>query len=414
MKSLSDQIENELSMYLKLFVVLYADDTVLMSETQADLQKQLDALKEYCDTWKLKVNVPKSKIVIFSKGRPLQNVSFKYADIVLEIVEEFTYLGVLFSRTGSFTKAKKAQADKATRAMYDILKKGRLHNLDIKSQLELFDKVVKPILLYGCEVWGMGNTSVIERVHLKFCKLLLNLKKSTPDYMIYGELGRFPLDIFIKLRTINYWEKLVTGENKKLPVILYNLVTGSYNGNIAWFKNVKSVLDNCGLSNIWNTKYFISKNWLYDTVKLRLTDQFRQTWYATVQNSPKALNYKLFKNSLNFEFYFDILDDKNIASFCRFRTLNTKIPIEIGRWQNIQRENRICTLCNNGDIGDEFHYILECSAIDDSRQLLLKKPFINRPNILKFQGLMNSSNPSELNNLCKFIRIIIKCLESPG
>ena len=118
-------------MYLKLFVVLYADDTVLMSETQADLQKQLDALKEYCDTWKLKVNVTNSKIVIFSKGRPLQNVSFKYADIELDISEEFTYLGVLFSRTGSFTKAKKEQADKATRAMYDILKKGGLHNLNI-------------------------------------------------------------------------------------------------------------------------------------------------------------------------------------------------------------------------------------------------------------------------------------------
>ena len=80
--------------------------------------------------------------------------------------------------------------------MYDILKKGRLHNLNIKCQLKLFDKVVKPILLYGCEVLGMGNTSVIERrVHLKFRKLLLNLKKSTPDYMIYGELGRFPLPL---------------------------------------------------------------------------------------------------------------------------------------------------------------------------------------------------------------------------
>ena len=79
-----------------------------------------------------------------------------------------------------------------------------------------------------------------------------------------------------------------------------------------------------------------------------------------------------------------------------------------------QRKSYLYFVCNNGDIGDEFHYILECSAIDDSRQLLLKKPFINRPNILKFQGLMNSSNPSELNNLCKFIRIIIKCLESPG
>ena len=77
--------------------------------------------------------------------------------------------------------------------MYEVLKKGRLHNLSIKSQYDLFDKIVKPILLYGCEMWGFGNIDIIERVHLKFCKLILNLKKSTPNFMIYGELGIYPM-----------------------------------------------------------------------------------------------------------------------------------------------------------------------------------------------------------------------------
>jgi hypothetical protein len=36
--------------------------------------------------------------------------------------------------------------------------------------------MVKPILLYGCEVWGFSNNDIIEKVHLKFCKLLLHLK----------------------------------------------------------------------------------------------------------------------------------------------------------------------------------------------------------------------------------------------
>ena len=107
--------------------------------------------------------------------------------------------------------------------MYDILKKGRLHNLSIECQLQLFDKVVQPILLYGCEIWGPGDNRIIERVHLKFCKMLLHLKSTTPDYMVYGELGRYPLDICIKLRTVNYWSKLILGKQEKLPVILYKL-----------------------------------------------------------------------------------------------------------------------------------------------------------------------------------------------
>jgi hypothetical protein len=60
--------------------------------------------------------------------------------------------------------------------------------------LSLFDQMVKPILLYGCEIWGFGNNDLLEKVHLKFCKMILNLKTSTPNYMIYGELGRYPVE----------------------------------------------------------------------------------------------------------------------------------------------------------------------------------------------------------------------------
>ena len=76
-----------------------------------------------------------------------------------------------------------------------LLKMGKLYKLSVKIQLDLFDKMITHILLYGCEVWGFGKNEVLERVHLKFCKILLNLKLSTPKYMVYGELGRYPIDI---------------------------------------------------------------------------------------------------------------------------------------------------------------------------------------------------------------------------
>ena len=48
-------------MYRKLFVLLYADDTVLLAETADDLQHQLYCFELYCETWKLKVNATKTK-----------------------------------------------------------------------------------------------------------------------------------------------------------------------------------------------------------------------------------------------------------------------------------------------------------------------------------------------------------------
>ena len=39
--------------------------------------------------------------------------------------------------------------EKAIKAMYEVIKKGRKHNISISCQLDLFDKLVKPILLYA-------------------------------------------------------------------------------------------------------------------------------------------------------------------------------------------------------------------------------------------------------------------------
>jgi hypothetical protein len=100
-------------------------------------------------------------------------------------------LGVGLSPTGNFKNAKQGNGEKATRALYEFLKLDRLYNLSIKCQLDFFDKMVKPVLLYGCEIWGMGNNDILERVHLTFCKSLLNLRTSTPSCKVYGELGRY-------------------------------------------------------------------------------------------------------------------------------------------------------------------------------------------------------------------------------
>ena len=147
--------------------------------------------------------------MVFGNGRIPQNLSFSYDNLNLEIVKNFNYLGIIFIRTGNFSLTKKNLADKALKAMYEVLKMGRMYKLSIKCLLDLFDKMIKPILLYGCEVWGFSNNDILEKIHLKFCKILLNLKTSTTSYMVYGELGRYPIYIDIEIRTVPY----VTGQD---------------------------------------------------------------------------------------------------------------------------------------------------------------------------------------------------------
>jgi hypothetical protein len=101
----------------------------------------------------------------------------------------------------------------------------------------------------------------------------------------------------------------------------------------------------------------------------------------------------------------------SILSIYRFRTTNYKLPIELGRWQNVAREKRKCLLCNSVDIGDEFHYICSCSKFNN-RNILCMHKFRNRQNSLKFSSLMNSNGLSDVYNLCKFIRIVNQRLDS--
>ena len=99
---------------------------------------------------------------------------------------------LFFSRNASFFETRKYLRDQATKAMYSVIKKSRLNHLSIECQLEMFDKAVVPILLYGAEIWGYENFDILERVHLKFCKHILKLKNSTPNFMIYGETWEIP------------------------------------------------------------------------------------------------------------------------------------------------------------------------------------------------------------------------------
>ena len=69
LNAISDELDSRLDIFMKLFIILYADDTVLMTESSSNLQTLLDKFYLYCDTWKIKVNVDKTKIVVFSKGR---------------------------------------------------------------------------------------------------------------------------------------------------------------------------------------------------------------------------------------------------------------------------------------------------------------------------------------------------------
>jgi hypothetical protein len=126
---------------------------------------------------------------------------------------------------------------------------------------------------------------------------------------------------------------------------------------------------------IWLCQHCISEKWLGNVVKMNLIDQSKQTWSTSVDNSFKAVNYRLYKKGISFENYLEILKDKDLFLLCRFCICNHRLPIEIGRWLSINRENRVCKLCQGMELADEFHYLFECTEFIQDRARLIHQKY---------------------------------------
>ncbi len=114
--------------------------------------------------------------------------------------------------------------------------------------------MVLPVLTYDCEIWGYKVHKAIEVVHLTFLKHILGVKKTICNHMVYRELGKYPVNIHIKSRMLSYWLRVINGKRDKIGYKMYQYLLKLHDENTLkspWLKYVKSLLDNSGMSGIW-------------------------------------------------------------------------------------------------------------------------------------------------------------------
>ena len=122
--------------------------------------------------------------------------------------------------------------DRARYAFYKLKNAlGIAFNKNINLFFKLFDTLIKPILLYGSDFWGMLpiNTmekSPCEKFHLSICKQVLGLKQSSGLAALW-ELGRTPISLQGQKNCFNNWLR-IAGQGK-----CNNLVLNSYKESLS-------------------------------------------------------------------------------------------------------------------------------------------------------------------------------------
>jgi len=164
------------------------------------------------------VNNEKSNIIIFSgNDQTRNNESFQYGSETLPIVDKQTYLGIEMTSSGRYTYSREILSKKAYKVLATVKRvfsNSVTTTITIKNKL--FDAFVKPIQLYGCEIWGPEllsykthfDESTIGQVHIKFCKQTLNTPWNSENIACRAELGQYPLSIDVKASIFSYWLRL--------------------------------------------------------------------------------------------------------------------------------------------------------------------------------------------------------------
>ena len=138
----------------KLNSFFYSDDLIILSRSKLGLQNCLNKLSSYCNSWMLKINPKKTKIMVFQKGTKKCDYFFHIGNEMIDIVQDYTYLGTRISSPGNFTLSLEHLRQKALHALFSLRRHTNFSKLKPSLANKFSDTMISPILTYNSEVWG--------------------------------------------------------------------------------------------------------------------------------------------------------------------------------------------------------------------------------------------------------------------
>ncbi len=391
---------------LTLCYLLWADDLVLFSHTPQGLQDHLNKLYQYCSKWQLIVNNLKTKVLIFSRKRTPHNATFSIGGSQIEIATKYKYLGTLYSTVKQVDETVAYITNNCSRALYKIKNHcKKLGQLPPHTALELFDSLIAPLIDYGSEIWYRDSiVKKLETLHLRYLKRVLKVRQQTPTLAIYGELGRYPLNIRLQCNVLKYLHRAYSFPSDSVHGrIVKMLCRLKDQGKANWLTKAESVYSHFEVCAKMTMEVFLSKSEIFikTLIKNSLQKQYALQWESLVKDSdkqPKLRTYCIFKNDIRFEPYLSLVIPKQRLAISRFRCSSHHLAIETGRHKKpkLPVDERTCSSCKV--VEDEIHHLIHCQKNKDPRKDLFDiassviDNFCQLEPSVKFKQLMECEN----------------------
>ena len=168
-------IDNSIS---DIFCLMFADDVANCAESIIKLQRQINVIDRFCLSSGMNLNLNKTEIIVFRNGGNLSvRERWYFRDKQIKTTNLYKYMGLLFTPSLSWMSAQQKLVSQAQKAIFAIFKYQKpFGRFNIKQQFQLFDSMIKPILCYGSQIWGVKYSKDIESVQNTFCCKYLGVK----------------------------------------------------------------------------------------------------------------------------------------------------------------------------------------------------------------------------------------------
>ncbi|KAI3369123.1 hypothetical protein L3Q82_026082 [Scortum barcoo] len=143
--------------------LLFADDVVLLASSSQDLQHVLERFAAECEAAGMRISTSKSEAMVLDRKRVV--CPLRVGGEVLPQVEEFKYLGVLFTSEGKMEREIDRRIGAASAVMRSVYRTVVVKKeLSRKAKLSIYRSIYVPTLTYGHELWVMTEKDKIMRI----------------------------------------------------------------------------------------------------------------------------------------------------------------------------------------------------------------------------------------------------------
>ncbi|XP_068912463.1 golgin subfamily A member 6-like protein 6 [Tenebrio molitor] len=194
----------------KVWSLAFADDMVIVAKSERKMKEMMRNLEKYVRKKKLQVNVEKTKMMVFSKGkRKNEESEWKWEEIKIERVSEFKYLGYTFNERATVRAQVREVVRKANKVVGCVWGIGeRMWGGEFGRRMMMFESMVESVLMYGAEIWRWKEQEEVERVQEKYLRWVLGVDRETPGYIVREECKRSKLRVKAEKRTAKFEDRM--------------------------------------------------------------------------------------------------------------------------------------------------------------------------------------------------------------